>query len=175
MFATLILCHLLGDFVFQTDRLVQFKLKSDWGIAIHVAIHVLMLILLIQGEAWLKWCLIGFIAITHFAIDWLKVHQPKVGGKETPGFWLDQAAHLFVIFLALPYIQQLQGVLPTSTLYFHLWAAAIPSLMVALWVGTMDVEEERPLTTYLSQNLLTYSKRFNICLWCTLTVSLLLV
>lgn len=96
----LLLAHLFGDFLLQSDASVKHKqthrLRSPhlYG---HIAIHagVLTLILTFDYQYW-----IGFLIIisTHFLIDWVKliIHN-KV--NNTLLFFVDQGLHIFVIAL----------------------------------------------------------------------------
>jgi hypothetical protein len=43
MVEMMLLAHLLGDYVFQTDALVRWKLRSLWGVVAHGAVVTLCL------------------------------------------------------------------------------------------------------------------------------------
>jgi hypothetical protein len=98
MLQAMLLAHLLGDYVFQGDRIVAWKGRSLWGLLAHGAI--------VSAIAWLCSLLFaldwGFYALaigaTHTAIDVVRARL----GKVKPGialalFLLDQVAHLAII------------------------------------------------------------------------------
>jgi hypothetical protein len=140
----LLLGHVLGDFVLQTDEMVRNKRKLPM-LAAHVAVVVAA-----------SWLALGFapvplalllVAVSHFAIDWLKLNH---GGSGFAAFILDQAAHLVMILLAATLapdayrsglwgIGAVQAALP--------WLNALPAAMAAaagliatIWAGGYAVQ-----------------------------------
>jgi len=102
MLPSMILAHLLGDYVFQTDRIAMWKARSLWGVLVHGGIVTLftMLCALIISPAW--WPYVLLIGIIHIIIDAGKLPI----GKTDPttalwGFLLDQALHMLVIVLTI--------------------------------------------------------------------------
>jgi hypothetical protein len=97
--AFLLLGHILGDFVFQTDELAKKKhrlrpLLSHIGIIVVVHVVTLLPLLTIQTAL-----LVGFIGIFHFLIDAVSA---RIRHQQTPSTWLflgDQTAHLLVILV----------------------------------------------------------------------------
>lgn len=90
----LMLGHVLADFTMQSDRMVQNK-RDPLVLLGHVAI-----------VAAVSWAALGFaprpwpillIAVSHYAIDWIKLRR---GGPGFTAFAIDQAAHLAMIGLA---------------------------------------------------------------------------
>lgn len=59
-----LLCHLIGDYLIQTDYMAQTKTKSSVAAAAHAASYTLPFLFLTQSIGAL-----AFIAITHFIID----------------------------------------------------------------------------------------------------------
>lgn len=102
MLQMVLLAHLLGDYVFQGDRIAAWKSRSVWGVVVHGAIVTLFTWLC----AWLVWpgwwpyaLLIG---AAHIAIDVARTRVKKAGpGMALLLFLLDQALHLLVILLAV--------------------------------------------------------------------------
>lgn len=92
-FLFLLGAHLLADFVLQDRWMVTHKRRPS-VFALHVA--------LVAGLAWLAlastrpeaWAAVIIIAVTHAAMDWLKLRH--LGGGLWP-FALDQSAHVMVI------------------------------------------------------------------------------
>jgi len=96
----LFLAHLIGDFVFQTEKSIKQKerkkLKSP-VFYIHIAIHFILLMLLLWNIS--LWPIILTITISHFIIDVLKLYFKS---KKTKRLWffLDQLLHIIMIFVA---------------------------------------------------------------------------
>src|SRR5690606_27510716 len=71
-FLALWLAHLLADFPLQTNRVFRLKIASNAGLALHVAIHLLMTVLLVQQPA-RHLSLLLVLGVVHFLIDWTKL------------------------------------------------------------------------------------------------------
>jgi hypothetical protein len=92
-FLILLTGHLLGDFVFQPDALIQRKTKLS-GMLWHIAIvGALTTLVLAPVTIWAA-TPIAVVLITHFAMDYIKT---KWLGDRLWAFALDQAVHLTVI------------------------------------------------------------------------------
>jgi len=76
LFTTLMLGHLLGDFLLQTNWVFNFKTRSWVGIAIHTLIHLVATALLLHNWDEL-WSLFITLGILHFATDWVKIRYPS--------------------------------------------------------------------------------------------------
>lgn len=114
----LILAHILNDFVFQTQRMVESKNKGGaespyfW---LHIGLSgTITYILLMQ---WTNWVVPLFIIITHGIIDYWKIRQEKriaeynknqkddLNKKTgTIHFFLDQLFHLIIIVVVWLYL-----------------------------------------------------------------------
>ncbi len=99
VFGVLLLTHLLGDFPCQPYPLIRWKIASLRGLLAHVAIQVALTlpVLIWFVPAWGWWALL--LACSHFLIDWLKVRLTRAGWVELAAFFLDQAAHLTVLWV----------------------------------------------------------------------------
>ena len=126
--------HLVADFVFQSDAMVRRKsecLVMLGHIAIVTAASAAML-------GWLAWPVLFWIAITHLAMDLIKVHVLKAPLR---GFAIDQVAHFAVIFgIALAYPDAadrgIWALLPTAILsWFYGILVAISALVAATITG----------------------------------------
>lgn len=97
VFLKLLIAHLLGDFIFQSDKSVKEKEEKkvkSLRLYFHVALHgILSLILMWDINLW-KYALM--ISITHLAIDLGKVYFTSPKWKRE-AFLLDQFLHLFVL------------------------------------------------------------------------------
>lgn len=95
----LILAHLLGDFVFQSDAWVKAKEKNKikaWQLYVHALIHFTLINLLVWQTAFIKWALL--LTIVHFATDTVKMYLQKVNTKRQ-WFFMDQIFHAIAIVL----------------------------------------------------------------------------
>lgn len=98
---SLILAHIVGDFVLQSDAWVKEKetkkIKSRF-LVWHVLLHVGLMILFtgFQFQYWLGFLGIG---ISHYIIDLLKIYWDKK--KRITAFFLDQALHIGVIIFTV--------------------------------------------------------------------------
>lgn len=96
--------HIFVDFFLQLTRLTIHKRTKILVLAAHAFswAFVLSLILLLTGFFAL-WKL-GFLFVTHFLIDWLKIRFFKASlSKLHPVNITDQLLHLLTILLALHY------------------------------------------------------------------------
>ncbi len=80
--------HLLGDFLLQTDLMVQNK-RAASVLAIHVSIVTAVSYLLCG--VWNSWQIVVGVFVTHMVIDGIKAASGKDGPKV---FLLDQGVHL---------------------------------------------------------------------------------
>lgn len=117
----LIFSHLLGDFVFQPDALVKYKMKSVKGVLIHVLIHfivslIVLLPFLINGYFWLIVVVAG-ISFAHFWIDKAKINYDLKNDKKVLPFVIDQLLHFITILVAYFLIRDLNFSLPETIGY----------------------------------------------------------
>lgn len=102
IFLKFLLAHILGDFVFQSDKWVKDKedrkVKSV-KLYFHIGIHALLLLLILQFN--LQKCWLGFllIIVSHYAIDILKLYLQKKKTKRA-WFFIDQILHFLIIIIA---------------------------------------------------------------------------
>lgn len=97
LFVKLIAAHLLGDFMFQTDRMCKRKYGGDKIVALAtLALHSLVQALLsyLFVKDWEFWQLPLIIAVSHFLIDYVKIRSGKKG---LVPFLIDQCAHYVVL------------------------------------------------------------------------------
>lgn len=87
---TLIFCHLIGDYVLQTDFIAKTKGTNWYHLIIHCALYCLPFFI-IYG---LTWQLL-FIFITHIVIDPLKARYNKIN------YITDQLLHYIVMLVYL--------------------------------------------------------------------------
>lgn len=102
LFLKFLLAHILGDFVFQPEKWVkdkeENKIKSV-KLYIHIAVHAIFLLLILQFEIQKYW--LGFLLIiaSHYIIDILKLYLQK---KKTKRIWffIDQVLHLLILSIS---------------------------------------------------------------------------
>lgn len=101
IFILLLLSHALADFVFQSGRLYQWKVKSVWGIVVHVLIFGAIAKLLTWPMVItypLFWVWLALAVVAHFIIDKVKlVTKSSTIIDEIKAFTYDQIAHITVL------------------------------------------------------------------------------
>jgi hypothetical protein len=102
MLQAMLLSHLIGDYVLQTDSLARWKSRSVWGVIVHGGLVTLStwLCSLPFASGWWPYALA--IGALHALIDLLRVKVGRVGpAAELLLFLGDQVAHGVVIVLVL--------------------------------------------------------------------------
>lgn len=100
-FLLAVLAHILSDFLFQTEKMVQAKNRKQWaGFFQHALIVILMSVLLLHAYETLKVFIFALIIGTiHFWIDFLRYSWTAKSSKsDFFGFIFDQILHFGVIF-----------------------------------------------------------------------------
>lgn len=160
-FLVLSLAHLLADFPLQTNRIFRLKIASNLGLALHVFIHVLMVVMLTkQPDRHLDLLLV--LAAAHYVTDWIKVRFP--GDPQWPGFVLDQLAHLAAIVLLSAWQPELTAVLPLWIMFPLIVLVSLPALLMLLWVWANDAQQHTRFSQsntvhWASSHLLTISQQ----------------
>lgn len=94
LFLSLVLAHIIGDFYLQTDKCCEQKETrkfKSWFLYVHAIIIGLLSWMIVPSCNFGLWALL--IAVSHFAIDAVKIHCPK-------GLWsfvIDQLLHLGIL------------------------------------------------------------------------------
>jgi hypothetical protein len=158
-FAALFLAHLIADFPLQTDRIYKLKSESSRGIAIHVAVHILVAAILIE-RPFQHLPLLLVLALIHFTIDWSKIHWHT--RRQTPGFLLDQLTHFISILLIALWQPNVPVILPLWLLWLDILLSLIPALMTLFWVWATDLRVDLPdnrTVNWASRTLLSVSQQ----------------
>jgi hypothetical protein len=149
-------------------------MESSQGILLHVAIHLLVASVLIE-DTLAHWSLFLVLGVTHFLIDWAKVHHSS--RRQTPGFLLDQLAHfLTIVFLAL-WQPDLTAVLPLPFLWLGIALIMLPATLVFLWVWATDLRIDWPenhTVKWACRSLLPLAQRLGALFVVVLSVPTLL-
>jgi hypothetical protein len=103
MVIIMLLAHLLGDYVFQTEGIARWKARSLMGVMAHGGIVTLTTLACaaLVSPAWWPYALL--IGLTHAAIDVVRARllRPSNPTWELMWYLLDQLAHLVVIVLVV--------------------------------------------------------------------------
>lgn len=108
----LLLAHFLADFQFQTEKVAQKKGRDMTYLIYHILVvwAFLAIVFVLQPKAWLAILLIG---MSHVLLDYLKPGLTTLlGFSKRSMFYLDQACHLFIIFLVHHFFVQETSSLP---------------------------------------------------------------
>ena len=108
LFLSLVLAHIIGDFYLQTDKCCEQKETrkfKSWFLYVHAITIGLLSWIIVPSCSFGLWALM--IAVSHFAIDAVKIHCPK-------GLWsfvIDQLLHLGIL-VAISTIYEITKDLP---------------------------------------------------------------
>ena len=131
----LIAAHLIGDFIFQSDKICEMKYNKNLpkrlsGLAVHSGIQAIRSYLFIAE--WQLWIVPLVIFASHFIIDFIKV---ACQGKRLPALIADQIAHYAVIF-GLTWFLSIKGYSNIVNSYFSLSFWTILTSYIAILVPT---------------------------------------
>lgn len=140
----MILAHILGDYVFQWNKLACWKSKSPKGVLVHglIVFGVTWLISLFLDPNW--WPYAVFIGLTHVSID---LGKTQLFGQVRPLaglglFLLDQTLHMLVIVAALVHsgylsLEMLALLTVRSAHDVRLWVVVLGYLLITMpaWVA----------------------------------------
>lgn len=131
----LIAAHLIGDFIFQTDKICEMKYSNEQskrftGLAIHSGIQAVISYVFIAE--WTLWIVPLVIFVSHFIIDLIKV---SFNGKRLPALIVDQLAH-YTVIIGLWWVLCLKGCFGISTSCLPLSFWAILTSYIAVLVPT---------------------------------------
>lgn len=82
----LLVCHMIGDYVLQTDFLAKTKGENDW----HLAVHCFLYSLPFYIYCGMDWRLCMLICM-HFIIDMLKARYKSIN------YLQDQILHIIIL------------------------------------------------------------------------------
>lgn len=154
LFITLLLAHLLGDFVFQPEKWVRDKekrkIRSPY-LYYHILIHAISLIIVLQLNTKYLWGVV-LIVISHFVIDTAKVYSITKKNRTTL-FFIDQLAHLAIlvlfVYLYQPFTLQLDlifeprsVVLITSLVASTFVSSILIKILVSHWTKELGDNNE---------------------------------
>lgn len=82
----LVACHMVGDYVFQTDYIAKTKAENPWHLLVHCVLYTVPFAISI-GIGWH----IPWLFLTHLCIDLLRTR----GFVAT--YWVDQMLHITML------------------------------------------------------------------------------
>lgn len=105
----LIIAHLLADFVFQSNRIIEEKEKGVYGHMNHAIILLFWttVFLLPYWGSLIGWLVIAIVASSHFLLDIGKTALKK---NNAVIFFIDQALHLIIIIFAGTLLKNLEPI-----------------------------------------------------------------
>ncbi len=128
---SLMLAHIIGDFVLQPDQWVKEKerkkIRSGY-LLLHVLLH-LVLMVVFTGVQFKYWLGILIITVSHYLLDLIKLYWDKK--KRISAFVLDQVLHITII------IAVAWGYFPDSHLpWERIWTPQSQLLLGAILTAT---------------------------------------
>jgi hypothetical protein len=132
----LLTAHLLGDFVFQSDKMVTQKRASFKWVLVHSAIVTLLTLLItISFQPFLYL----WIFASHFLIDVFKIRRI---GDDLQGFLLDQASHVLMIAAAACIFSNQSSSLTVRHIpFFEKMLVLVSGFVLCICVGCVIVEK----------------------------------
>ena len=90
MLIYLVLCHLIGDYLFQTDFIAKTKGNNWYHMFVHCGLYIVPFAFFF-GITWQ----LGVLFAAHMIIDPLKARYNKIN------YWQDQVLHYLLLLLYL--------------------------------------------------------------------------
>jgi hypothetical protein len=88
MLIYLILCHLIGDYLFQTDFIAKTKGNNWYHMFVHCGLYIAPFAFFF-GITWQ----LGVLFVAHMIIDPLKARYNKIN------YWQDQTLHYLLLLI----------------------------------------------------------------------------
>ncbi|MEM7242777.1 MAG: DUF3307 domain-containing protein [Pseudomonadota bacterium] len=136
----LLLAHLLGDYLFQTNTMVARKPELK-VLGLHIAIHGA----LYTAVLWQSWGLIALLTASHFLIDWIKINY---GRDEIWSYLADQTAHLGMIAVILALGATSPWAVPDEWLKITVYACGL--IITTLAIGPIIGYVMRPYAAQIT-------------------------
>ena len=151
-FLKILLAHILGDFVFQSEKWVKDKEKKkvkSLSLYFHIAIHALLLLIILLFNLQQYWLGFLFIITTHYSIDLLKLYLQK---KKTKRIWffIDQVLHLLMLMIATSFYEDfhlsIENIITKKTLLlliFILMVVFVSAIIIKLIITQWNPEKKK--------------------------------
>jgi hypothetical protein len=98
IFFKLIVCHLIGDYVLQTDFIAKTKGENLYHLIIHCVLYIVPFIF-VGVYTDLLW----FIFATNLGIEYV-IHYEKAREKHHIDYMFDQVSHYIVLIFVVVYM-----------------------------------------------------------------------
>ncbi|NQS91315.1 MAG: DUF3307 domain-containing protein [Chloroflexi bacterium] len=160
MFWKLLLAHLMGDFLLQTDWMVQNRDKF-WVLFLHSSTHLVLMFLMVGDSRSEVWPLIVLLSVIHLGQDALKIllvrKNPERSGA---AFIFDQILHLFIIWTFIKGFQMESGaILKNQQLTWVIVAIAYLLITYVWFISERTIySAQREYVQYV--NYTKYSRMF---------------
>jgi hypothetical protein len=114
MFWNLVLAHMLGDFVLQTDWMVR-KRDNLWVLSLHAGVHFLLMLLLVGAARMAAWPYLLLLALAHLVQDRIKNNLTnKRPDLIRVSFVIDQFLHFLAIGIVVWLLRGVNGSFPIT-------------------------------------------------------------
>lgn len=122
----LIFAHLLADFIFQTKRIVEMKVKGWYGLVIHGGTFYITALYVLPSHLSSVFIPITLLSIEHTFQDWAKIKLSKLIPRLNV-FWyfLDQLCHVIGIFVINAWVGHKVSVSNNEILLFMIGSSVI--------------------------------------------------
>ncbi len=147
-----ILAHLMGDFLFQPDKWIEYKKERKYKskyLYWHLLIHTISLLFTLQFN-FNYWEGIVFVIISHYIIDLIKLYLDKKVDSRVL-FFADQILHFIVIYIVIhyyyPFKINIASIYATEALLlltFILTVTYICSIVIKTLISKWKISEESP-------------------------------
>ncbi|HSJ68904.1 MAG TPA: DUF3307 domain-containing protein [Anditalea sp.] len=152
IFLKLLLAHLLGDFVLQSNKWVEHKLKNRYKsvyLYIHSILHGLLAWLFVFQTNF--WPYVLVIIITHFFIDLTKLSFQNEKNQKS-WFFIDQLLHIIVLGLitwaylgfakiSIPYIPSQLWLTLIAVVFLTTPSSVIIKMLISTWTPIVGVND----------------------------------
>ncbi len=105
LFTKLFLAHLIGDFLLQSNAWVsdkeQKKAASKY-LYLHVLVHFSVSMLLLWDLSF--WKMVLLIAVSHYAVDLIKLYTTRLFENKSIPFFIDQIIHVLILYVCAYYV-----------------------------------------------------------------------
>lgn len=158
MFWNLLLAHLIGDFLLQTDWMARNRDKF-WVLTLHASIHLGAMLLLIGMTRSEFWPLFTLIALIHMGQDALKIQLlRKWPNLSVVGFVLDQTLHFLIIWVFIWVFQMGAGTIVVAQKPAWMMIAISYLFVTYVWFITEKVLYQSKPDYVLNINDTKYSR-----------------
>jgi len=142
-YLALLIAHILADFPLQAGVIYTWKTSSKIGLGVHVAIHMVVMLLLFEDPlSW--WPALVALGIVHYLIDWAKLRFPIK--PQTLGYIVDQAFHAASLIPIALIFTDMRPAIPEPFLIYDFLIALVSPILLLFWTYTWDVDQPDPNT-----------------------------